>query len=222
MDQLHILKQNFQAAKKKQEDLEHEYKTCLLRKDRAKELIDGLASEKDNWTHNAVKAEEESKTVVGDCILSSGIIAYMGAFPIAYREEVITSWMQKLKEQNITFNVNYKLQEVLCDPITIGQWTNKYRLPNDSFSIDNAIIMKNSERFPLFIDPQQQANSWIKNMEGTDTLHIIKPPITPSEYQYCTNLIENCVQLGKSILLEKLSDTIDNIFDAVIKRQLIK
>ncbi len=38
-------------------------------------------------------------------------------------------------------------------------------LPNDSFSIDNAIMLSNGRRWPLCIDPQKQANKWIKNME---------------------------------------------------------
>jgi dynein heavy chain len=32
-------------------------------------------------------------------------------------------------------------------------------------SIDNAIILFNSTRFPLMIDPQVQANRWIKELE---------------------------------------------------------
>jgi dynein heavy chain len=34
-----------------------------------------------------------------------------------------------------------------------------------SYSVDNAIIVKNANRWPLMIDPQGQANKWIKNME---------------------------------------------------------
>ncbi len=65
------------------------------------------------------------------------------------------------------------LQNVLSDPLVIGVWTNSQQLPNDDFSIDNAIIMKNSARWPLMIDPQIQANNWIKNMEGSN-LKIIR------------------------------------------------
>ena len=57
------------------------------------------------------------------------------------------------------------LQNILSDPITIGRWTNKYKLPNDNISIDNAIILNNSRRYPLMIDPQIQANRWIKELE---------------------------------------------------------
>lgn len=66
---------------------------------------------------------------------------------------------------NIQSNKQFSLQNVLSDPLTIGIWTNNQLLPNDNFSIDNAIILKNSSRWPLMIDPQIQANTWVKNME---------------------------------------------------------
>lgn len=43
----------------------------------------------------------------------------------------------------------------------IRQWVIDY-LPNDALSIDNAIILDNSRRWPLMIDPQMQANKWTK------------------------------------------------------------
>jgi dynein heavy chain len=54
------------------------------------------------------------------------------------------------------------------------------KLPNDPVSIDNAIIMKKSRRFPLLIDPQDQAYIWIKNLEANRKLLILKPSM-PSQ-----------------------------------------
>jgi len=55
-------------------------------------------------------------------------------------------------------------------------------LPNDSFSIENAIISAQSQSWSLCIDPQGQANKWIKNMEnsigqerGQAQLTVLKP-----------------------------------------------
>ena len=59
---------------------------------------------------------------------------------------------------------------MLSDPLSIGLWINTQQLPNDDFSIDNAIILKNSTRWPLMIDPQVQANNWIKNMEDKNLI----------------------------------------------------
>jgi len=40
---------------------------------------------------------------------------------------------------------------VLSDANTIGTWVNNQKLPNDRFSIENAIILKNSTRWYQYI-----------------------------------------------------------------------
>lgn len=47
-------------------------------------------------------------------------------------------------------------------------------LPLDGFSIENAIILFNSRRWPLMIDPQSQANKWLKKLQSDRKLKIIK------------------------------------------------
>ena len=47
-------------------------------------------------------------------------------------------------------------------------------LPSDSFSIDNGIIISNSNRWPLLIDPQGQANKWIKQMEKATVQNLLQ------------------------------------------------
>ena len=37
-------------------------------------------------------------------------------------------------------------------------------LPSDTVSLDNAILAQKSSRWPLMIDPQTQANKWLKKM----------------------------------------------------------
>ena len=53
----------------------------------------------------------------------------------------------------------------MSDNVQVRNWT-LCKLPNDAFSIENAIILANSSRWPLLIDPQGQANQWIRNMES--------------------------------------------------------
>jgi dynein heavy chain len=64
-------------------------------------LISGLGGEKENWTKKSIQCKEESKNIVGDVVLSSGIIAYLGAFPINYRKEAIAKWYELLQKNNI-------------------------------------------------------------------------------------------------------------------------
>ncbi|KAL4494234.1 hypothetical protein ABPG73_018753, partial [Tetrahymena malaccensis] len=218
LDLLAKLQSEYDVAKREKEELQAEVTKCEIQLDRAEKLINGLGGEKNSWKQKAISNREESTSVIGDCVLSSGIIAYLGAFPIAYREEAIHNWKELLLKYKIKFSNDYSLQKILCDPITIGQWTDKYQLPNDSFSIDNAIILNNSQRWPLMIDPQIQANNWIKKLEG-DKLLIFNPNSDPKNVLL---KLENCIPLGTPVLLENVSENIDSLYESVLLKKLTK
>ena len=69
---------------------------CKERLDRAQQLTQGLASEKRRWAATTRTLKEKSATLVGDVLLSSGIVAYLGAFTLAFRRVAIASWMRKI------------------------------------------------------------------------------------------------------------------------------
>lgn len=46
-------------------------------------------------------------------------------------------------------------------------------LPSDGFSTENGIIVVRGTRWPLVIDPQCQAQKWIKNMEQKNNLKVL-------------------------------------------------
>ena len=63
--------------------------------------------------------------------------------------------------KSISFPSNFSLVTTLFDHVTIRDWILE-GLPNDSISIENSIIAKKGIRYPLMVDPQSQANKWIK------------------------------------------------------------
>ena len=40
--------------------------------------------------------QERSDTLVGDVLLSSGVVAYLGAFTLPFRRAAMESWMNKI------------------------------------------------------------------------------------------------------------------------------
>lgn len=214
---LRKLEEQYQTAKKKEEELKKNVERCIIQLDRAEKLIKGLGGEKIAWGKKVVEWNCEKETVLGDCVLCSGIIAYLGAFPITYRDDTLGEWKELVTQLKIKSNDKFSLQNVLSDPLTIGIWTNSQQLPNDSFSIDNAIILKNSSRWPLMIDPQIQANTWIKNMEGG--IKVIRPTQSAKELEM---ILENAIQVGMPLLLENIGETIDSLFEPLLQKKLIK
>lgn len=92
-----------------------------------------------------------------------------------------------------------------------------YQLPKDQYSIENALIFQQNSRYPLFIDPQMQANKWIKNQELNNQLKIGKQ--TDNDF---LRKLETAVQLGQPLLVESLGQEILSVLDPLLSQQFYK
>lgn len=84
-DKLQALNDEFAAETKKKKDLEDQIDLCSQKLDRAEKLIGGLGGEKSRWSQAARDLFGLLSNVIGDVILSSGAVAYLGAFTVDYR-----------------------------------------------------------------------------------------------------------------------------------------
>ena len=218
MDRLALLNHNFQETTDKKIKLEIEVDLCGKKLVRAQKLISGLGGEKTRWTEAANNLQIIYDNLLGDVLISSGVIGYLGPFTATFREECIRDWtkMSKSKKIQCSDPEKYSLSGTLGEPIKIQQW-NIFGLPKDSFSIDNAVIVYNSSRWPLMIDPQGQANRWIKNSEKDSKLNIIK--LTDSDMM---RVLENCLQFGYPLLLENVGEELDPSLEPLLLRQTFK
>lgn len=87
----------------------------------------------------------------------------MGPFTDQYRHRLLKDWHQAIAEVRVPHTQNCSLVTTLADPVIVRLWQMD-GLPRDGLSTENAVLVFNSKRWPLFIDPQGQANRWVKNM----------------------------------------------------------
>lgn len=72
-----------------------------------------------------------------------------------------------------------------------------------------------SYRYSLLVDPQGQANRWIRTMEKIHDLHIIKF----SDRNYM-KVIESAIELGKPVLLENVGEEFEAPLEPLLKKQI--
>lgn len=67
------------------------------------------------------------------------------------------------------------------------------------------------------IDPQGQANKWVKNSEKDNNLSVIK--LTDGDYM---RTLENCIQFGTPLLLENVGEELDPSLEPLLVKQTFK
>ncbi|TPX60044.1 hypothetical protein PhCBS80983_g02063 [Powellomyces hirtus] len=217
-DRMASLENNFKAMTDKKDALEKQVVSVSNQLIRAEKLIGSLGDEKDRWTQTAHALQKQYIALTGDVLVASGMVAYLGAFTKAYRDECVIEWTRSCKERHIPCSdtEDIKLAAVLGDPIQIREWI-LAGLPNDSFSVDNGVMIQNAHRWPLMIDPQGQANRWIKNREKGKSLQVIK--LTDSDY---IRTLENAIQFGTPVLLENVQEEIDPVLEPLLLKQTFR
>ena len=67
------------------------------------------------------------------------------------------------------------------------------------------------------IDPQGQANKWVKNSEKENNLQVVK--LTQSDY---VRTLENCIQFGNPVLIENVGEELDPSLEPLLLKQTFK
>lgn len=210
------MEKRYSESVAKKEELSRKVEECNVKLSRSGKLIFGLGGEKQRWAQTVDQLDTKINNIIGDILLAGGAIAYLGAFTAEYRAELIKEWTGSLLRYKIPHSESISLWDSLGDQVKLREWE-LYGLPKDSLSRDNAIIVSNSRRWPLLIDPQGQGNKWIRNMEKDNGLDIIK--LTDRDF---LRTLENAIRFGKPVLLENIAEKLDPALEPVLLRQTFK
>ncbi|KAJ3224818.1 Dynein heavy chain 2, axonemal [Clydaea vesicula] len=216
-DKLVELKNQYDEKVGLKEKLRKDSEETELKLSRAEQLVFGLSGERGRWENSIKNYEDSLRYLPGDCLFAAAFLSYAGPFNSIYRHALVNKkWLTQIKTLEIPFTPDFKFEEFLGNPSEIRDW-NIQGLPSDAFSSENGIIVTRGRRWPLMVDPQGQANRWIKNMEGKRGLKIIDL----KQHDFLRTL-ENAIQFGIPVLLHGLLENIDPALDPILNKSIIK
>uniref|UniRef100_A0A8C0UY83 Dynein heavy chain 5, axonemal-like n=1 Tax=Cyanistes caeruleus TaxID=156563 RepID=A0A8C0UY83_CYACU len=206
----------YDAAMKEKQALLDDAEACRRKMNNATALIEGLGGEKLRWTASSKNFQNQIINLVGNVLLATGFLSYSGPFNQEYRNLLLQMWKKEMDNSKIPYSKNLNLTGMLVDNATVGEW-NLQGLPNDDLSIQNGIIVTKASRYPLLIDPQGQGKSWIKNKEKNNGLQV-----TAMNHKFFRSHIEDCLSLGRPLLIEDIGEELDPALDNILEKNFIK
>ncbi|XP_046489725.1 dynein axonemal heavy chain 6 [Neodiprion pinetum] len=208
------LQAQFDGAVNNLAQLQYQMALAEARLNRSGRLTSALADEQIRWEELMKDFDRQIQNLTGDILIAAGALAYLGAFTSVYREELLNSWIDSCIRGEVPITPGFSLITVLADPYEIRCW-NGFGLPRDQVSTENAILVTQAGKWPLMIDPQEQANRWIRNMERENNLKICK--MTDSNFM---RIMEACIRVGAPMLLQEIGEILDPSLEPVLLKQV--
>jgi dynein heavy chain len=212
-EQVSELNRKLETSKNESESLKRQQDNSKKKLVRAEKLLSGLADERIRWKQTEEDLNLKLHNLIGNMLMTSAIISYLGPFTAPFRKKLMKKWDELIRQNKIPFSPTYKLDDII-EPIELREWMN-YGLPADELSIENGIIMNKCQRWPLMIDPQSQANRWIKNMCKDTGISVIK-----LTNQNLVRTLSLTIQTGGALLIENVDETLDPILEPVLMKEI--
>uniref|UniRef100_A0A8C1QBG0 Dynein heavy chain 10, axonemal-like n=1 Tax=Cyprinus carpio TaxID=7962 RepID=A0A8C1QBG0_CYPCA len=213
--ELGTLGEKYEAAMTEKQLLQEEAEVMERRLIAADKLISGLGSENKRWTEDLEELQQRRVRLLGDCLVCAAFLSYEGAFSWDFRNEMVYEvWQADVLERGIPLSQPFRIENLLTDEVEISRWGSE-GLPPDELSVQNGILTTRSSRFPLCIDPQQQALNWIKKKEEKTNLKIS----SFNDPDFLKGL-ELAIKYGFPFLFQDVDEYIDPVIDNVLEKNV--
>ncbi|WVQ93134.1 hypothetical protein IAU59_000198 [Kwoniella sp. CBS 9459] len=181
--------------------------------DRSMTLLESLSSEQERWDAGSKTFETEMGTIAGDVMVSAAFLAYSGFFDQHYRELMRRDWLDHLSEAGIQLKSDLALSEFLSTADERLGWQAN-ALPADNLCVENAVMLKRYNRYPLIVDPTGQATAFLQN-EYRDR----KITVTSFLDESFLKNLESALRFGNPLLIQDV-ENLDPILNSVLNREL--
>ncbi|XP_067295015.1 dynein axonemal heavy chain 10 isoform X2 [Pseudorasbora parva] len=213
--ELGALGDKYEAAMTEKQLLQEEAEVMERRLIAADKLISGLGSENERWMEDLKELKLRRVRLLGDCLICAAFLSYEGAFSWDFRNEMVYEvWQADVLERGIPLSQPFRIENLLTDEVEISRWGSE-GLPPDELSVQNGILTTRSSRFPLCIDPQQQALNWVKKKEEKNNLKISS--FNDPDF---LKALELAIKYGFPFLFQDVDEYIDPVIDNVLEKNV--
>lgn len=194
-----------QAIKKEMEQVKSKV-------DRSMKLLDSLSSERERWDAATKSFETQISTLVGDVVVASAFLAYSGLYDQQFRKNMIDDWLHQLNQSGVACKPDGSVLGYLSTADERLQWQ-RNSLPADDLCMENAIMLKRFNRYPLIIDPSSRVTEFLRQEHAGRKL-----TVTSFLDDAFVKQLESALRFGNPILIQD-AEYLDPILTHVLNKE---
>jgi len=180
--------------------------------DRSMRLLDSLSSERARWEAASKSFDTQIQTLIGDVIVASAFLAYGGLYDQQFRKNMVDDWLHQLQQSGVACKPDASVLGYLSTADERLQWQ-RNSLPADDLCMENAIMLKRFNRYPLIIDPSSRVTDFLRQEhEGR------KLTVTSFLDDAFVKQLESALRFGNPILIQD-AEHLDPILTHVLNKE---
>lgn len=182
---------------------------------RSTSLLSSLSSEQQRWTRDSELFEPEVANIPGDVLLSAIFLTYSGWFDQQNRYRLLDHCRAEMANHGIVHKSKLSFADFLSSIDERSEWS-QAGLAVDDLTVENALILKRFNRYPLIIDPTDQATTYLTALSGKGKMIVT----SFLDSAFIKNL-ETALRFGNALLIQNAED-LNPVLNAVLNKELRK
>mgnify|MGYP001611668798 CR=1 FL=1 len=208
------LKDQYTTMMEETSRIKSEISVVSARCHRATALMTNLSSERIRWEEQSQSFRVQMSAVVGDCIISSAFLAYIGHFDEQTRtHSLIREWKDAVDDARVSLRMQLSVADFLSRPDQRAGWLAN-KLPQDNLCVENAVILNRYRRYPLVIDPSGQAAEFLEN--ELKSRNVRKTSFLDKNFM---KILEQCVRFGHAALIQD-AEHVDPVLNPLLNKEI--
>ncbi|CRG98628.1 dynein heavy chain, putative [Plasmodium relictum] len=184
---------------------------------RSKIILSCLLDQEIKWINKKNSFKKKRDLLIGNCIIVSSLMNYISYFSYEYRTIIKLKIQKILNSFKIKYSRNISIYNFLESKINLEKWIT-YGLTNSKFYFENVVIMNNSIKYNLLIDPHFIVTSFLKKFyHKKKDVEVLR-----NNSSNFIDKIERYMQLGNIILFTHYDDDASILFSSLFNYKINK
>ncbi|KAK7201330.1 dynein heavy chain [Novymonas esmeraldas] len=205
------LREGFSEKCKEAERLRAKLQAAEEELGKAKDLLNKLSGEKGRWAAEAAAIGEANNTMPKRALVAAAFLTYLGQETEDGRRRSLKTWCDRLG---------------FADPLDVTRFLRtegellEYKsegLPADGLSLENAVVMLDTDQTPLVVDPANKAVEWVRTHLKAANTTVETVSLHDERF---THTLELAIRFGKTLLVTEVADIAPLLY-TVLRRDLI-
>eukprot|EP00340_Litonotus_pictus_P012496 CAMPEP_0170538444 /NCGR_PEP_ID=MMETSP0209-20121228/103311_1 /TAXON_ID=665100 ORGANISM="Litonotus pictus, Strain P1" /NCGR_SAMPLE_ID=MMETSP0209 /ASSEMBLY_ACC=CAM_ASM_000301 /LENGTH=3072 /DNA_ID=CAMNT_0010840135 /DNA_START=28 /DNA_END=9246 /DNA_ORIENTATION=- len=211
------LNKAFQEKNREKINLQIEISESEKKLARAQKLSTKLVTERVRWKDISEDLENNLIYLLGDSIVAVIYMSFLAPYVDTYRDIFIRRELFRvIKESDVLVREKTSsISKIVGNPFKIQEWLAN-GLPSDEGNIDNAIVMFDSLKPVLLMDPQKQGIRFLMKLYMTSFIIYKKL----DDMNSSLNLIEKCIREGRVIIFDYINYDISTEIEIIINAEI--